>query len=105
MAWPRPPRVDSAGTGLSFSQGRHHMAGMTHVDDRRHERRLDRLERQLPEAAARTFRWLRNPGARWVRIPFGGLLVLGSLLSFLPVLGLWMLPLGLLLLAQDVPFV
>jgi hypothetical protein len=31
------------------------------------------------------------------------LLICGGLLSFLPVLGLWMLPLGLLLLAEDVP--
>lgn len=33
----------------------------------------------------------------------GGLLLLGGMFSFLPVLGLWMLPLGLLLLALDVP--
>jgi hypothetical protein len=32
----------------------------------------------------------------------GGLLVLGGLFSFLPVLGIWMLPLGLLLLAFDI---
>jgi hypothetical protein len=31
------------------------------------------------------------------------LLVVGGFFSFLPVLGLWMLPLGLLLVAQDVP--
>ena len=31
------------------------------------------------------------------------LLILGGIFSFLPVLGLWMLPLGLLLIAQDVP--
>ena len=31
------------------------------------------------------------------------LLVAGGIFSFLPVLGLWMLPLGLVLFAQDVP--
>jgi hypothetical protein len=31
------------------------------------------------------------------------LLICGGLLSFLPILGLWMLPVGLLLLAEDVP--
>ena len=31
------------------------------------------------------------------------MLVVGGFLSFLPVLGLWMLPLGLLLFAQDIP--
>jgi hypothetical protein len=31
------------------------------------------------------------------------LLILGGLLFFLPILGIWMLPLGLLLLAEDLP--
>jgi hypothetical protein len=30
--------------------------------------------------------------------------VVGGVLSILPVLGIWMLPLGLLLVAYDVPF-
>jgi hypothetical protein len=30
-------------------------------------------------------------------------LVVGGLLSFLPVLGLWMLPLGLIIISQDLP--
>ena len=67
-------------------------------------RHLDRFERRLPRAIARPLRWLRAPSSRWVRIPVGLLLVLAGFFSFLPVLGLWMLPLGLLLLAQDVPF-
>ena len=49
-------------------------------------------------------RWLRQPSSRWVRIPMGVLLVFGGIFSILPVLGLWMLPLGLLLLSQDMPF-
>ena len=49
-------------------------------------------------------RWVRQPSSRWVRIPLALLLVLGGIFSFLPVLGLWMLPLGLLLIAQDLPF-
>lgn len=40
----------------------------------------------------------------YVRIPVGVLLIIGGLLSFLPVLGPWMLPLGLVLLAPNVPF-
>ena len=32
-----------------------------------------------------------------------GALVVGGVFSFLPVLGVWMLPLGLVLIAQDVP--
>jgi hypothetical protein len=65
-------------------------------------RRLDKAERRLPGALGRWVARLRRPSAIWVRLPLGVLLVLGGLLSFLPVLGVWMLPLGLLLLALDV---
>jgi hypothetical protein len=50
-------------------------------------------------------RRLRRPGYRWVRIPAGVLLVLFGLFGFLPVLGFWMIPLGLWLLAVDIPAV
>jgi hypothetical protein len=49
-------------------------------------------------------RRLRHPDARLVRIPIGLLLIMGGVFSILPFLGLWMLPLGLLLIAIDVPF-
>jgi hypothetical protein len=70
---------------------------------RRHEHRLERLFDRLPERLQSTVRWLRRPSSRWVRIPAGLLLVVASLLSILPFFGLWMLPLGLMLLAEDVP--
>lgn len=76
---------------------------MSEQDVRHLNRLLDRVERQLPAFAAHLLRWLRAPSSRWLRVPIGSLLVLGGLLSFLPVLGLWMLPLGLLLLALDIP--
>jgi hypothetical protein len=66
------------------------------------ERRLELLIRRLPERMQSVIRWLRRPAARWVRIPAGILLIVGSVFSILPVLGLWMLPLGLVLLAEDV---
>src|SRR3954471_22866607 len=62
------------------------------------------LEQEVPERVARIIRNLRHPDARWVRIPIGLLCIVAGFFSFLPVLGLWMLPLGLLLLAYDVPF-
>ena len=62
-----------------------------------------RLEQELPERVARVIRKLRHPDARWVRIPIGVLFIVAGFFSFLPVLGLWMLPLGLLLIAYDVP--
>ena len=66
------------------------------------ERRIGLLLLRLPERLRRAVAWLRRPQARWVRIPIGVLLILGSLLSLLPVFGLWMLPLGVVLLAEDV---
>ena len=65
-------------------------------------RRLDRAERLLPGTLGRWVTYLREPSASWVRVPLGILLVAGGLLGFLPVLGFWMVPLGLLLLALDV---
>jgi hypothetical protein len=62
------------------------------------------LERELPQRVARGVRGLRHPKARYIRIPVAVLSIVGGVFSFLPVLGLWMLPLGLLLLAHDVPF-
>jgi hypothetical protein len=74
-----------------------------HKNQYRLNRLFDRIERKFP-IAARIVRFLRLPGARLIRIPLGILLVIGGILSFLPVLGIWMLPLGLLLLAIDLPF-
>jgi len=73
-------------------------------DQQRLNHQLDRLSRKLPSWASRSLKWLRKPSSRWLRIPLGLLLVLGGVFSILPLLGLWMLPLGLLLLVQDVPF-
>src|ERR1700730_9070680 len=61
------------------------------------------FEERLPPRPARFVGWLRKPSSRLARIPLAILLIAGGIFSFLPVLGLWMLPLGLLLFAQDVP--
>jgi hypothetical protein len=61
------------------------------------------FEDRLPPRPARFVGWLRKPSSRLARIPLAILLIAGGIFSFLPVLGLWMLPLGLLLFAQDVP--
>ncbi len=61
------------------------------------------LEQEVPDSVARQIRNLRHPDARRIRIPIGLVLMAGGAFSFLPVLGIWMLPLGLLLIANDVP--
>ncbi len=43
--------------------------------------------------------------AKALRILLGILLIIGGLLGFLPMLGFWMLPLGAVLLAREVPAV
>jgi hypothetical protein len=68
-----------------------------------HERRLRRLSRQLPIRLQAVTRWLRRPASRWARFPAGVLLIVGGFLGFLPFVGFWMLPLGLFLLADDIP--
>jgi hypothetical protein len=65
-------------------------------------RRLDLLIRRLPQRVQTGVRWLLRPSARWLRIPAGLLLIVGGFLSILPILGLWMLPLGLALLSEDI---
>jgi hypothetical protein len=70
--------------------------------DARLERQFERISRQVP--ASRGFLdWVRKPRLHIVRIPLAILLLLGGVFSFLPVLGIWMLPLGLLVLAVDIP--
>jgi hypothetical protein len=59
---------------------------------------------RLPSWLRRSMQWLLRPSSRWFRIPAGILLILGGILSFLPILGLWMLPLGIILLAEDIPW-
>jgi hypothetical protein len=66
--------------------------------------RLDRLIDRLPKRIGSTIRFVRQPSARWLRIPTGLLLILGGVLWFLPIAGLWMLPVGLALLADDFRF-
>jgi hypothetical protein len=45
------------------------------------------------------------PQSKPIRLGLGILLVAGGLLGFLPVLGFWMIPLGLLVLSVDIPIV
>ena len=48
---------------------------------------------------------LTLPRSRLVRLFIGVALISGGLLGFLPVLGFWMIPIGLLVLSVDLPIV
>jgi hypothetical protein len=56
------------------------------------------------ERARRTLE-RRIPASRLARLLLGLALLAGGLLGFLPVLGFWMIPLGLFVLSYDVPAV
>lgn len=77
---------------------------MTDKGERELEEAYDGLEKQVPDRVADALRWLRDPRSRWIRLPLGFAMIALSALSFLPVIGLEWLPIGLLLVAQDVPF-
>jgi hypothetical protein len=65
---------------------------------------LKRLQRRVPPWARHMIKSVKQPGAVWMRIPLAIALMIGGLLGFLPVLGFWMLPLGTVLLAIDLPW-
>jgi hypothetical protein len=79
----------------------HHPA----VHQRKFDRLLARLQARLPDRAGRAMAWLISPAASLLRLPLAVLFIIGGIFSFLPVLGVWMLPLGILLIAVDVALV
>jgi len=64
-------------------------------------------DQDIPKARRLRFagRDVPLPQTRAFRIALGIALMLGGLAGFLPILGFWMVPLGLLVLSVDMPFV
>ena len=73
------------------------------VDSSPRDHRIEHLIERLPSLTQSAVRWMRQPSSRLVRIPAGVLLCVGGVFGMLPVLGFWMVPAGLVLLAEDVP--
>lgn len=80
------------------------MQHMVETEDAARERRLRLLIARLPKRLGGWIEWLRAPSHVWARVPAGLLLVAGGFLAILPIFGLWMLPLGIVLLAEDIPW-
>ncbi len=59
----------------------------------------------VPSLLRQQYRRLGRPEAKAQRLLIGCLLIIGGLLGFLPVLGFWMIPLGIMLIGRDIPFV
>lgn len=51
------------------------------------------------------FAWVRARVPPGLRLPLGVLLILGGIFGFLPVLGFWMIPLGVLVAAMDIKLI
>lgn len=64
----------------------------------------EKLCQLLPRRLQPALRWLHSPRSRPVRIPLGILCIVASFFFWMPVVGLEFFPIGLLLLAHDVPF-
>jgi len=82
------------------------MANASNQDDGQAQldQAYDELEREVPDRVSRAIRWLRDPKGKWVRLPLGLLLIVANLFGpIVPFLGIEFVPLGLLLVAQDIP--
>ena len=73
-------------------------------DDDALDREITRFERHVPRPIGRLMAYAVRPGSALLRYPLAFLLIAGGVLGFLPILGFWMVPFGLALVAQDIPF-
>jgi hypothetical protein len=60
-------------------------------------------KRRIAEVTFKLLRWADDHLPPGVRTFVGLLFMLGGVFFFLPVLGIWMLPLGLAIIALDIP--
>jgi hypothetical protein len=75
---------------------------MTRIPD--FDEEMDRFQHHIPTWVSHKLNRLRGKRAIWVRVPTGVALIGGGVLGFLPlpIVGIWMLPVGLALLAHDI---
>lgn len=71
----------------------------------RHTRRFDRQLAAMTRRSALfgRFSTLQSKRGSLLRLPLALMLIAGGFLAILPVFGLWMIPLGLIILAVDLP--
>ena len=77
---------------------------MTDTDDELLKEAFDELEARTGGRTRKMIHWLRDPKSRWIRLPLGILCIIGSFFWLLPVLGVELFPIGLLLIAEEIPF-
>ena len=76
---------------------------MTQIPDFHEE--MDRFQNNIPSWIGLNLKRFRGERAIWVRVPTSVAFIGGGVLGFLPlpIVGIWMLPVGLALLAHDIP--
>lgn len=62
------------------------------------------LKQRIAGYTYRTLRWGRDHVPPGIRSVLGILFMIGGVFGFLPILGFWMLPLGVAFIALDLPF-
>lgn len=96
------PSAANYQTPLHKTPPRHHFLAMRRDRDKiirkRFDRQFQRIARFVPGMAV-----LRRPGWVLARVIAALIFIMGGFLAILPVFGLWMIPLGLLLLSIDIP--
>ena len=76
---------------------------MTQIPDFHEE--MNRFQNHIPTWVGHNLNRLRGKRAIWVRVLTGVALIVAWCFLPLPVVGIWMLPVGLALLAHDIPIV
>jgi hypothetical protein len=66
------------------------------------KREREKFRRRLPGWMAKSLRGL-SQSSPWLRWPAAFALIIAGVFGFLPILGFWMVPLGLALIVQDIP--
>ena len=74
---------------------------MTRIPDFHEE--MDRFQNHIPAWVGHNLNRLRGTRAIWVRVLTGVALIVAWAFLPLPLVGIWMLPVGLALLAHDIP--
>jgi hypothetical protein len=74
---------------------------MTRIPDFHEE--MDRFQNHIPAWVGQNLNRLRGKRAIWVRVLTGVALISAWCFLPLPIVGIWMLPVGLALLANDIP--
>ena len=74
---------------------------MTRIPDFHEE--MDRFQNHIPSLVGRNLNRLRGKGAIWVRVLAGVALIGAWCFLPLPIVGIWMLPVGVALFAHDIP--